>query len=252
MGWDDADKKAKDTGGMFIKLQNDEDSFKGVLMGPPTCEDTFYDKVTGKTRTFTEEDEKAGNKPTPKFKFNVFAIEVNDEKLEKPNMRIFTCNATTYRFISKQRQKRGGDLGWYPVYIVRNGVAKDTNTTYNVSVSDTEISDALKKAAKAMKLHNLEGADDDSEGESNNFGSYEASKKEDGPISKDQMAQLAGSYKPGQPLADHLQGFLTKFGIQKFKELKASQFDDAMSYTKELLKGGEESSEEESEDDPFA
>lgn len=261
MSWDAADKKAKDMGGKYIKLAADEDNFKGVLMGPPTCEDVIFDKKLNKHRPFTQEDEDAGRSATSKFKFNVFTLEVNDDELEKPDMKIVTFNATTYRFISKKRQskKYKGDLGFHPITVTRNGEKGSTDTTYNVSVSDAEISSELQEIAKKLKLHDLENdgggddAGDSGDSGGGGFDSYDASKKEDGPLSTDQKNQLCSPYKPGQPLADELAGFLTKFGVQAFKDLKASQFDKAMAYSKELLKakeGGDEGGE--AGGDPFS
>ena len=248
MGWKDADKKAVDTGGKFIKMKDDGDSCKGVLMGDPTCEDLIFED--GKTRAFTEEDEKAGKQSTPKFKFNLFTTEVNDKPLEKPEMKMLGVNATTYRFISNQRQKAGGDFGWRTVSITRNGKKGSTDTTYNVAVSDNELSEDLQKIAKKCKVHNLENesTSDFDESSSGGFDSYSQDKEEkaDGPITKEQSSQLAEPYKKGGKLHDELQEFLTKFGIQRFKDLKASQYEGAMTYTKERLEPATET-----ENDPF-
>lgn len=234
-GWDTAEKRAKESQSIFVKLENDGDTVVVAFLGEPHVREVWWNESAGVFEDFTDAHAKAGKTPSAKFKLNVF-------NKETQKAQILEVNAGTMTTIGGCRAKYGLEKFWFEVK--RNGKKGDTKTVYSV-LPDKEINAEELKTLKDVKLHDLAktndvgaaggkadmGSHDKKKGESNSAnGTTSAAAPAPAPaasevISAEKSAELVGrlKIKPQEKIKE----FLGKFSIAQVKALKASDLATA-------------------------
>lgn len=236
MSWEDAEKRAKEAGGIFVKLANDKDKVVGAILGEPHTRETWFNPATNKTEDFTEQHRAEGKQPTAKFKLNFF-------NRQSRRMQILEVNSATLQLIAACKHKYGLETYWFE--IERKGAKGDTKTTYAV-LPDAQLSPDDLKEIKAAKLHDLAAAKEDDA--ATDLSSHDKAKAGANGTATNGTASAATNGAPvpapaaAAPAAEvigadvaaamvtrlkvqpreKLTEFLTKFGIKQVKALKAS------------------------------
>jgi hypothetical protein len=255
MGWDKARETAASHkgGGMFARLENDKDKISGYYVGDPVSRSIYWDPTTNQSRPYTEEDKKSGKKEQPKFALCLFVP--GDDKTPG-EMKIHEMGIVTFKDVLKFHDKYGvvkvkiksaktGKEEEFEVVkaraeVERNGAKGNKKTTYSV-LHDGTLSDSPGHLEQLQKseVHDLDkvatGMSD--EDESTDMNSHDKSKggakeekkpaaetkkeepKEEPLMGADDRNAIAKRMK--ELPKDTIDKFLTKFGIQKFVQLKA-------------------------------
>lgn len=259
-GWKTAKETAESHkgGGIFARLENDKDKFVGVFCGEPHTRELYYDEKSGKYETFTEEHKKANKKSQPKFSLNVY-IPSEDA------MKVTEVSIVTFKDILKSMDKygtttvKGREIFNAALEVERQGKKGDKKTSYSVlfeaiSPASPMVDDAMREKIMGHELHDLakvvEKADDsDASTDMNSHKKEEKKadappkeeKKADAPapaaaapaaMASDDITVIAQRLKAGP--AENVPKFLSRFGIQKIKELKAADRDAAFAFVDEL------------------
>jgi hypothetical protein len=237
-GWDTADKMADEHsggGGKFVRLANDGDKVCGIFVGEPYSREVIWSDAAnggkGGNIPFTESHAAAGEKSRLLVSFNFWDREVKE-------LRVYEQGVTFYRDLLRFKEKYGLDNRYFE--IVRNGKARDSNTTYSL-FPDDEVDDATKAMIKGLKLLDLE-AELEGSGTSDS-GDTPAAASESATIGQNVIDDLVRRLK-ARPRAD-LTSFLERFGVAKIRDVKASDQGDAIAFVKDLetpeaaAKGGE-------------
>lgn len=223
-GWDTAEKRAKESQSIFVKLENDGDTVVVAFLGEPHVREVWWNEPANTFEDFTDAHAKAGKTPSAKFKLNVF-------NKETQKAQILEVNAGTMTTIGGCRAKYGLEKFWFEVK--RNGKKGDTKTVYSV-LPDKEINAEELKTLKDVKLHDLSKTNDagGAAGGKADMGSHDkkTSKGEAAPaasevISAEKSAELVGrlKIKPQEKIKE----FLGKFSIAQVKALKTSDLATA-------------------------
>lgn len=256
MSWEDAEKRAKEAGGIFVKLANDKDKVVGALVGEPHTRETWFNQATNKTEDFTEQHKADGKQPTAKFKLNFFNRATR-------RMQILEVNSATLQLIAACKHKYGLESYWFE--IERKGAKGDTKTTYAV-LPDAPLTPDDLKEIKAAKLHDLAAAKEDDA--ATDLSSHDKAKangeaKTNGAsapaaapapavdvIPADVAATLVNRLKV-QP-KEKVSEFLAKFAIKQVKALKASDRAAAEAMLDAFEGKAAPAPAAPAEDDPFA
>ncbi len=74
-GWDESERLAEQYGGgVFVRLQEDGDSFKGMFVGEPHPHRVWFNNASGQYEDWGPEQEARKIKPTMRFGINVVVI----------------------------------------------------------------------------------------------------------------------------------------------------------------------------------
>jgi hypothetical protein len=153
----DAWKQAKEitqrnSGGVFIRLQNDGESFIGAIRGGPLASEKHWLKSSEEYAECTGkgcEHCARGIKKTTRVMFNVYVF-------AQTAMKIHECSGKTFEDLCNLRDSL--DLGKWAVEIKRHGAAKSTKTKYTV-FPKRETTAQERAQADAAPLHDLATAD---------------------------------------------------------------------------------------------
>ena len=234
--WDRAEQMAEkhgSQGGTFVKLANDGDSVIGAFCGDPYAREVIW---SGERYESFDPDNDAhmGARPASRFTFNLFVPAENAMKVIEGTRAWFTD-------LLKVRKKYGLDKWLFE--IERHGAAGDTKTSYSI-LPDTKIDEAMVARIAEAELHDLEAiANGGAQG-----GSTPASKPapaKTGPIDPRVAGELVAKLK-ALPRSD-VDAFLAQFGVQRVRDLKASDEDAARAWLDKTP-----GVEPEGEIDPFA
>ena len=261
MSWEDAEKRAKEAGGIFVKLANDKDKVVGAFVGEPHTRETWFNQATNKTEDFTEQHKADGKTATAKFKLNFFNRATR-------RMQILEVNSATLQLIASCKHKYG--LESYFFEIERKGAKGDTKTTYAV-LPDAPITPDDLKEIKAAKVHDLAAAKEEDD-KSTDLNSHDKSKANGtNGAAATNGASTAPATAPAAPPADliptdvatalvgrlkvqpkeKVSEFLAKFGIKQVKALKTSDRAAAEAML-DAFEGKTAAAPAATEEDPFA
>jgi hypothetical protein len=243
-GWDYASKIAeKNTGsGIYLKLDRDGAKVVGAFVGDPHVEEVVFNEATNRTETFTKQHAAEGKRPSARFSFNFLLIAQNGEKVT-PSMKVYQCNARTFKSIVKVREKYGTDVWFFE--IERKGDKHATDTTYMV-LPEEKISDDIRaKIAKAIAMHEAGDTNPDAAFQLNTLGTRPS--REDGAAPAPKAAPRSEEAPPSakileirdrlkqRPRAD-IDKFLKHFGVEVVKDLRPNQVAEALDFLAALEK----------------
>lgn len=245
--WDQAKELAdKHKGsGDYVSLSNDGDSFVGVFLGEPFAYETVWNEKEEKSEVY-DPAKHAGETPSLKVAINVFVIKEKGEKCNK--LKIYEMSTKTFQQVIACREKYGLDNWSFEVK--RNGAKGNTKTTYSV-LPEEKLEDAQKSALAEIELNDLDKKtnnrdDKGSKGGGDKKGGGDEAEK---AIEETKAMQLVARLKTLP--REKLDVFLSKFGVKRVRDLKASQAADADAFLASLAEPAEEPKAKE-EVDPFA
>jgi hypothetical protein len=223
-GWDDAQKLAdKHSGsgsGHFVRLVNDRDKIIGAFVGDPLPREVHwtgerYDECTG-----------AGCAPCGEGKRPSLRVSMNFYVPAERAMKIIEGGVTWFKDLLKARDKYGLDKWLFEVE--RHGAAGDTKTSYTI-LPEEKLSGEIIAEIEAARPHDLakvvggEGGD--------RFDSYD---RRGGSQAIDGRAASALVERLKALPRDAVDLFLSKFSIQRVRDLKASDQAAAAAFIESL------------------
>jgi len=240
--WDAAKELAdKHKGsGDYVVLSNDGDCAVGIFLGEPFAYETVWNEREERSEIY-DPAKHAGETPSLKVAINFFEISANGK--DTKTLKIIEVSTKTFQSVIACREKYGLDKWSFEVK--RNGAKGSTKTTYSVLPED-KITDAQREALDALELNDLSkkaesrGSKDKGKGDS---------KKEDaGDKLIDETKAMSIVARLKSLPREQLDAFLTKFGVKRVRDLKATQADEATAFLASLS----EKKEEPADVDPFA
>ena len=226
-----ADKHEK-SGGIFIRLTNNGDKIVGAFCGEPHAKEVHwtgekYAECTGEGCSHCA----GGKRPSLRVLLN-FYVPADKE------MKVIEGGTVWFKDVLKVRDKYGIDKWLFE--IERHGDAGDPKTSYSI-LPEEKIDDAQRAAIAAVESHDLA-----------NIGAGEADEKKSGAqkpgggaIDPRVAGELVAKLK-SLPRSD-VDAFLSAFGVQRVRDLKAEDENEARAYIVRLA-----SPSQAEEIDPFA
>jgi len=225
-GWDQAkglaDKHSGSGSGLFVRLANDRDKVVGVFVGDPYARETHwtgerYEVCTGEGCSICAE----GKRPNLRVSMNFYVPAERD-------LKVIEGGVTWFKDLLKARDKYGLDKGLFE--IERHGAAGDPKTSYTI-LPEEKLTPEQTKEIDALRLHDLPKV---VSGGSDNFDSYDKGGSSGGAETIDARlaSQLVGRLK-ALP-RDAVDTFLAKFGVQRVRDLKASDEKAATAFIASL------------------
>jgi len=225
-GWDQAkglaDKHSGSGSGLFVRLANDRDKVVGVFVGAPYARETHwtgerYEVCTGEGCSICAE----GKRPNLRVSMNFYVPAERD-------LKIIEGGVTWFKDLLKARDKYGLDKWLFE--IERHGAAGDPKTSYTI-LPEEKLTPEQTKEIDALRLHDLPKV---VSGGSDNFDSYDKGSNGGGGETIDARlaSQLVGRLK-SLP-RDAVDTFLAKFGVQRVRDLKASDEKAATAFIASL------------------
>jgi hypothetical protein len=265
MSWESAGKtaeKAAKNGGIFARLENDGDRIIVAFLGEPEAKEVHW--IGEGTEICSGEgckNCKRGDDPGARFSMNVYVksrASKGEDLEEVGKVQIFEQGVRWFRDVEAVKAKYGLEKWWFE--IERKGKAGSKKTKYSV-LPEEKFTDEEKKMLASVELNDLSNPtsnnddddddDDDDTPKKNNEKKVvpiNSKSKSDGPMDADDVAEIVKKMQ-NQP-KDQIKVFLDKFGVKRFKDLKANQKSDVFSFIKALE--GEPSGTEGDEEDPFS
>lgn len=223
-GWDQAkglaDKHSGSGSGLFVRLANDRDKVVGVFVGDPYARETHwtgerYEVCTGEGCSICAE----GKRPNLRVSMNFYVPAERD-------LKIIEGGVTWFKDLLKARDKYGLDKWLFE--IERHGAAGDPKTSYTI-LPEEKLTPEQTKEIDALRLHDLPKV---VSGGSDNFDSYDKGGGGGETIDARLASQLVGRLK-ALP-RDAVDTFLAKFGVQRVRDLKASDEKAATAFIASL------------------
>lgn len=245
--WQQTEEMAKkhDQGGsLWLKLAADGDKAVVVFLGEPHPREVAF--VDGKYVDVDEKMKTAGVKASLRVALNVALYDSKEVKVLEQGVMFF-------KDLVRVREKYG--LEKWAFEIQRHGAAKDPKTTYSI-LPEHQLSAEQQKAFQALPQHDLEnlysgeGESGGKRGQSLDSFDKKAETKSDGAISPNVAQGLVTALKALPREATDK--FLAKFGVQRIKDLPASQVEKARAFVEQLQTESAASAATETEVDPFA
>lgn len=226
--WDKAKglaDKHTTSGGMFVKLANDGDKVVGVFLGDPLPREVHwtgerYEECPGADKSCSHcADSK---RPSLRVAMNFY---VPAEKAVK----VIEGGTTWFKDLLKCRDKYGLDRWLFEVE--RHGASGDPKTTYTI-LPDERLTDEQRGQLGSLQLHDLRKVTS-GEGEGGtDFGSFDKTSDPSANIDARVASELVGRLK-ALP-RDAVDTFLKKFGVQRVRDLKASDEKAARAFVDAL------------------
>lgn len=234
-------KKHDQGGGLWLKLAGDGDKVVVVFLGDPHPREVCF--AEGRYVEFDDKLKAQGHKPSLRVALNVALFDSKEVKVLELGVMFF-------KDLVRVRDKYG--LEKWAFEIQRHGAAKDPKTTYTI-LPEHQLSAEQQKAFQALPLHDLAklyaAARDDKDTSLDSF-DKKTEAKADAPVSPNVAQGIATALK-ALP-RDAVDRFLQKFGIQRVKDLRASQVDKARAFVEQLQAELASTAADEDEVDPFA
>ena len=245
--WQQTEEMAKkhDQGGsLWLKLAGDGDKAVVVFLGEPHPREVCF--VDGKYVEFDDKAKQAGLKPSLRVALNVALYDSKEVKVLEQGVMFF-------KDLVRVREKYG--IEKWAFEIQRHGAAKDPKTTYSI-LPEHQLSVEQQKAFQALPQHDLaklysgENEGGAKGGQSLDSFDKKAEAKGDGAISPNVAQSIVTALKALPREATDK--FLAKFGVQRIKDLPASQVEKARAFVEQLQTESAAPAAAETEVDPFA
>ncbi len=202
-----ADKHASQ-GGIFVRLENDGDKIVGAFCGDPHAREVIW---TGEAYEPYDEGNPAhhGKRPSLKVAINFF--------VPGDGMKIYEGGTRWFQDLLKVREKYGLDRWTFE--IERKGAKGDTKTKYSLLPED-KIDAALRAEIAAAELHDLADMMQD-QGDA-----------APATVSEAEVEDFAGALRRMPRAA--VEGFLAELGVQRVRDVRASDADRARALLRSL------------------
>lgn len=216
--WDHAANMAKkhaNSGGIFIRLASNGDSVIGAFCGEPHPREVVW---CGDHYEDFDPEVHTDKGPSLRVMLNFYVP-------AEGSMKVIEGGTVWTQDVIKLRDKYG--LGWL-YEIQRHGDAGDPKTKYSI-LPEEKIDDELRARIEAAPLHDLAGIGN---GNASNGRDHATSDSNDGTIPAKAADELIGRLK-GLPRSD-VDVFLQKLGVQRVRDLKASDEPEARALLDQL------------------
>jgi hypothetical protein len=241
--WQQTEEMAKkhDQGGsLWLKLAADGDKAVVVFLGEPHPREVCF--VDGKYVELDDKAKAAGLKPSLRVALNVALFDSKEVKVLEQGVMFF-------KDLVRVREKYG--LEKWAFEIQRHGAAKDPKTTYSI-LPEHQLSAEQQKAFQALPQHDLAKL---YAGEANDKGTSldsfdKKTEAKDGPVATNVAQGIVTALKALPREATDK--FLAKFGVQRIKDLPASQVEKARAFVEQLQTERATPAANETDVDPFA
>ena len=238
-GWDHAqgmaDKHSGSGSGLFVRLANNGDKIVGAFLGEPYAREVHwggerYEECSGDGCGFCDE----GKRPSLRVSMNFYVPSEDDVK-------IIEGGVTWFKDLLKARDKYG--LAQWLFEVERHGAAGDPKTSYTILPEEKLTPEQIKKI-DALRLHDLPKV---VSGGEDGFDSYDkgSSKTIDARTASELMPRLKALPRAA------LDTFLAELGIQRVRDLNASEEKKARALL-ERLEAENKPEDEDTSIDPFA
>jgi hypothetical protein len=233
--WEAARKMAakhSNQGGTFVRLANDGDKVVGAFCGEPFPREVHwagdkYEDCAGPGCAHCE----GGKKPGFRAMLNFFVP-------AESAMKVFEGSSAWYENVVRVRAKYGLDKWLFE--IERHGGAGDPKTTYSV-LPETRIDDAMAAKIAAAELHDLAALAGGGGGANGASSPAPTGRLIDPRAAGELVARLKALPR------SQVDAFLSQFGVQRVRDIKASDQAAAEAFLARL----EEPPSEPGEVDPF-
>jgi len=236
-------KRHEQESGHWLKLQNDNDKAVVVFLGEPFPREVCF--VDGKYVPFDEPLKAQGHKPT-------LRIAINAALLETREVKVIEQGVTFFKDLVRVRDKYGLDKWAFEVQ--RHGAAKDPKTSYTI-LPEVQLNAEQRTVFLGLVQHDLAklyaGDDDGEDGEPAAVDSYDRAQASKRAVIDLKVAQSIAAALKVLPRAA-VDRFIAKFGVQRIRDLPASQVDKALAFIEQLQTEFAVSDAAEIEVDPFA
>jgi hypothetical protein len=213
-----ADKHASQ-GGIFVRLANDGDKVVGAFCGEPFAREVVW---TGDRYETYDAAVHTDKRPSLRVSLNFYVPAENA-------MKVIEGGTVWFKDVLKIRDKYGVDKWLFE--IERHGEAGNPKTTYSL-LPEEKVTDELKAKIAACELHDLERlANSHGDAEDAKPATATASRK-DGPIDPRVAGEIVARLK-SLPRTD-VDAFIAKMGVQRVRDLKASDETAARSLLDQL------------------
>lgn len=223
--WDRARSLAEqhaNQGGIFVRLTNNGDKIVGAFCGEPFAREVVW---TGERYETYDPAIHTDKRPSLRVMLNFF---VPDEDA----MKVIEGGTVWFKDVLKVRDKYGLDKWLFE--IERHGESGDPKTTYSI-LPEEKIDDGMRARIAAADPHDLaaigNGESDAGDAKPKAPGGNQANKARrtpNGPIDPRAAGELVALLK-ALPRSD-VDAFLAEFGIQRVRDLPASQEAAARAY----------------------
>ncbi len=210
--WDIAIEQVKKhtTGNVFVRLNNDGESIKGVFCGKPKTREVHW---TGERYEECSEKEcpqcQLGKKPTFRVMMNFYAI-------DEESMKVIEGGSNWFKSLIVMKNKYS--FADWAFEVQRFGEAKNSRTTYTI-LPEGKIDEALKAKIEQVPLHDLSALSGGKKG--NEVENLIDSNDADNLILK--LKDL-----PQDVVVD----FLSQYNVKKVRDLKASDVSSVFDFLK--------------------
>jgi hypothetical protein len=195
----------------WLKLQNDNDRAVVVFLGEPYPREVCF--VEGKYIPFNDDLKAQGVKPTLRIALNVA---LHDTK----EVKVLEQGVTFFKDLIRVRDKY--TLEKWAFEVQRHGAAKDPKTTYSI-LPEKQLSPDEIRTFAALQLHDL----------SRLYDAVPEDAPAEAPIDP-QVALALGTALKSLP-REAVDRFCQHFGVQRIKELGASQTEKAKVFVEALV-----------------
>jgi hypothetical protein len=222
-GWDKAKQKADEhaqQGGVFVKLANDGDKVVGAFIGEPFAREVVWNGERYETHDPDNADHQ-DLRASLRVSVNFFVPAENA-------MKVIEGGTMWFKDVLKVRDKYGLDKWLFE--IERHGEAGNPKTTYSI-LPEEKLDDAMRERIAGCELNDLERLVNGSSDEKSDAGTAKPATKT-GPIDPRVAGEIVARLK-ALPRSD-LDGFMKKFGVQRVRDLKASDEAAARAYLDSL------------------
>ncbi len=194
-------KKHDQSSSTWLKLANDGDKAKVVVLGDPFPREVCF--VDGKYMPFDEKLKAEGHKPSLRVAFNVAMLDTKEVKVLEQGVVFF-------KDLCQVREKYG--LEKWAFEIRRNGAAKDPKTTYSI-LPEHQLSAAQQEEFKKLALHDLAAL-------------YSGAEASSAPIDE-KTAQSITVVLKSLP-KEAVERFCKKLGVTRIREIPSAQVQMAI------------------------
>lgn len=220
-------KKHDQGGSLWLKLTGDGDRAVVVFLGDPYPREVAF--VDGKYVDVDDAMKASGIKASLRVAFNVALYDSKEVKVLEQGVMFF-------KDLVRLREKYG--LEKWAFEVQRHGAAKDPKTTYSI-LPEHQLSAEQQKVFQALAQHDLAKL---------YAGESDGGAKGDGVICPSVAQGLVNALKALPREATDR--FVAKFGVQRIKDLPASQADRARAFVEQLQ--AQSAAAHQTDVDPFA
>jgi hypothetical protein len=206
-------KQHEQSGGDWLKLQNDGDKAVVVFLGQPYPREVCF--VDGKFIPMTDALKGQGCKASLRVALNVAVFGTKEVKVLEQGVRFF-------KDLVRVRDKY--TLEKWAFEVTRHGAAKDTNTTYSI-LPDQQLTAEQIREYQSLKLLDLVKLYDSV--------AAEGASAPDAMIDPQTALAIATTLKTLPREA--VEQFCTALGVQRIKDLRAAQIAKAKVFVEALV-----------------